>query len=160
MRLPYLGSGGRDIRGFHNDTCAHLMGVAVHRRHMRVLAVGGRPAVGVVADERGWVPRAGDPEVGFVRADERGHARKRARGNPENCCAVVPLPDLADALSVKTGQKEKIKKIKKKSGKPHSTKGFGYILINAVVNCAGLHCKCNTKNTTKLNQHLCDPVKI
>lgn len=94
-----LGSGGRDIRGLHDDTRTHLMRVAGRRRRGRVLGVGRRPAVAVVADERGRVSRAGDPEVGFVRSDEGGHARKRTCGNPENCCAVVPPPHCADALS-------------------------------------------------------------
>lgn len=87
MIIPHLGvqrSGGSDIRGFHDDTCAHLMGVAARRRQRRVLAVGWRPAVGVVADEGGRVSRAGDPEVGLARTDKGGHARKRTCGNPEN----------------------------------------------------------------------------
>lgn len=60
------------------------MGVAGRRVHERVLAVGRRPAVSVVADERGRVSRAGDPEVGLARSDEGGHAGERACGNPEN----------------------------------------------------------------------------
>lgn len=98
MRLPYLGSGGGDIRGFHNDTCTFLWVVAGRLRQGRVLVIGSRPAIGMVADEGVWVPRAGDPEVGLGRADERGHARKRARGNPENLCAVVLPPDCANTL--------------------------------------------------------------
>lgn len=91
-------SGGTDIRGFHNDTCTHLMGMGSRRRHERVLVVGRCPAVSVVADERVRVPRAGDPEVGLACTDEGGHARKRTCGNPENWCAVVPSPDCTDAL--------------------------------------------------------------
>lgn len=60
------------------------MGVAGCGRRERVLAVGRRPAVSVVADERGWVSRAGDPEVGLACTDEGGHAGKRTCGNPEN----------------------------------------------------------------------------
>lgn len=77
MILPHLGSGGGNIRRFHNDTCSHLMGVAGRRRHNRVLGVGWRPAVGVVADKWGWVSSAGDPEVGLVRSDKSGHSGKR-----------------------------------------------------------------------------------
>ncbi len=80
------------------------MGVAARRRRNRVRAVGWRPAVSVVADEGGRVSRAGDPEVGLARTDEGVHARKRTRGNPENCCAVVPSPD---TLSVKTMKKRR-----------------------------------------------------
>lgn len=115
MRLRCLGSGGRDVRGLHNDTCAHLVVVARRQRRVRVLVVGGRPGVTVVADEGVGVPRAGDPEVGLVRADERGHARERARG-PEKCRLVAPPQDGVDTLSVKTVGKQKMKK-----RKPNST---------------------------------------
>lgn len=77
-------SGGSDIGGFHNDACAHLMGVAVRRRRDRVFAVGGCPAASVVADEGGRVSRAGDPEVLLARADKGGHAGERTCGDPEN----------------------------------------------------------------------------
>lgn len=53
------------------------MSLAGGRRRDRVLAVCRRPAVAVVADERGRVPRAGHPEVGLVGGDERGHAGER-----------------------------------------------------------------------------------
>lgn len=49
------------------------MGVAGWRRR-GVPAVARRPAVSVVADERGRVSRAGDPEVGLAGADEARHA--------------------------------------------------------------------------------------
>lgn len=91
-------SGGSDIRGFHNDTCAHLVGVAGRWGHDRVLAVSRRPAVSVVADEGGWVPRTGHSEVGLARADESGHTRKRTWGNPENWCVIVSSPDCTDTL--------------------------------------------------------------
>lgn len=84
MQLPHLRSRGSDIRGFHNDTCAHFMGVTGWRGSERVLVVGRRPAVGVVADERGGVSCARHPEVGLAWTDEGRHARKRTRGNPEN----------------------------------------------------------------------------
>lgn len=60
------------------------MGVTGGGGHERVLAVGRRPAVGVVADERSWVSCAGDPEVGLAWTDEGGHARKRTSGDPED----------------------------------------------------------------------------
>ncbi|KAA8589153.1 hypothetical protein FQN60_010498, partial [Etheostoma spectabile] len=94
--LEAVRSRGSHIRGFHNDTCAHLVGVAGCRGHQRAVAVGGRPAVGVVADERHRVPRAGHPKVGLGRSDEGGHAGERARGNPENCWVVAPPPDFTD----------------------------------------------------------------
>lgn len=60
------------------------MGVAGGRGHHRVLAVGRRPAVSMVADEGSRVPCACHPEVGLVRGDEGGHAGERTCGNPEN----------------------------------------------------------------------------
>lgn len=107
MILPHLGSRGGNIRGFHDDTCTHLVGVAGRRRHERVLGVGRHPAIVVVADEWGWVSRAGDPEVGLVRVDKSGHARKRTCRNPENRCVVVPPPHCTDTLSGKTIEKER-----------------------------------------------------
>lgn len=95
-------SGWSDVRGFHNDTCAHLVGVAGGRGHHRVLAVGRRPAVSMVADEGSRVPCACHPEVGLVRGDEGGHAGERTCGNPENWCAVVSPPDFSDTLKVET----------------------------------------------------------
>lgn len=84
MLLPRVRSRGSDVRGFHNDTCAHFMCVSAWRGHERVLVVGRRPAIGVVADERGRVSCARHLEVGLGCTDERRHARKRTRGNPEN----------------------------------------------------------------------------
>lgn len=84
MKLPGLTSGRGDVGGFHNDAGTHLVGVTGGSGHERVLAVGWRPAVGVVADERRRVSRAGDLEVGLTGTDEGGHARKRTSGDPED----------------------------------------------------------------------------
>lgn len=95
------GSGRGDVRGLHDDAGSNLVGVSGGRR--RVLAVGRRPAVAVVADEGGRVPSARHSEVGLVGADERGHAGKS--GNPENCRGAVLPPD---GTLQRTGEKEQL----------------------------------------------------
>lgn len=101
------GSGRRDVGRLHDDAGAHLVGVAAGRRGVGVVAVRGRPAAGVVADDGRRVARAGDPEVGLAAADERGHAGQRA-GNPEDGLAVVPLPDghLSEEIKNKNKKRE------------------------------------------------------
>lgn len=91
---PSLGgrrSGRRDVRGLPDDAGAHLAGTGAGRGRVRVLAVGGRPAVDVVADERRGVLQAGDPEVGHAGADEGGHAGEGTRRDAQNR-RVLPLP--------------------------------------------------------------------
>lgn len=60
------------------------MVVAACGRNERVLAVGWHPAFCVVADERGRVSSAGDPEVWLACTDKGGHAGEGISGNPEN----------------------------------------------------------------------------
>lgn len=74
------------------------MGVGGRRRPERVLVVGRRPVVSVVADDGVGVPRGGDPEVGLAHAAEGGHAGKRTCGNPENWSVVILRPRDTDAL--------------------------------------------------------------
>lgn len=105
MILPHLRSGGRDVGGFPNDACAHLVGVAAGRGHVRVLAAGRRPAVDVVADEGRGVFEAGHPEGGLGRVDERGHAGERTLRDPENGRALS-LPRRAHGLLEETRKRK------------------------------------------------------
>lgn len=98
-------SGGSDIRGFSNDTCAHLTGVVARLGDERVVVVGRRPRVDVVTDEGGGVSCAGDPEVGLACIDKGGHTGK-GTGDPENRFAVILLPYLTNVLLNATEEEE------------------------------------------------------
>lgn len=75
----HFGSGGSDVRSFHDYAGSLLVCVARGGGRSRGAGgEGGGPAVGVVTDEGGGVTRAGYFEVGFASVDEGGHTRQRA----------------------------------------------------------------------------------
>lgn len=85
-------SGGSDVRGLHNDTCTHLVGVTGQ------VFVGRCPSIGMIADEGVRVLHARHFEIRLSWVDEGGHARKRTGSNRDQRGAVVLLPDVSAIL--------------------------------------------------------------